>query len=87
MFKEGDIVVAARDEYLDKNETLRDTCGIVLSYNPDNDYLLLGTLHPERYAIPPTFGMRGEYYRLITDEEKNVWRIEDTSEDRIEPDR
>ena len=70
----GDIVVA-KDGFLDKGETLQDTLGVVIDYNPDNDYLVLGTLHPEKYTIPPTFSMRGEYYRHITDEEKLDWNI------------
>ena len=74
MLRQGDIVVA-KDGYLDNGETLQDTLGIVVSYNPDNDYLILGTLYPERYALPPTFSMRGEYYRLVTDEEKAQWNI------------
>ena len=45
MFNKGDIVVA-KDGFLDKNETLQDTAGIVIDYNPENDYLVLGTLHP-----------------------------------------
>ena len=69
MFKKGDIVVA-KDGYLDKGETLKDTAGIVINYTPENDYLVLGVLHPENYAIAPTFSMRGCFYRLITSEER-----------------
>lgn len=74
MFKEGDVVVA-KDGFLDKEETPEDTLGLVLDYNPENDYLLLGVLHPEKYAIPPTFSMRGECYRKITTQEKQIWNI------------
>lgn len=74
IFTKGDVVVA-KDEFIDKHETLEDTLGLVLDYNPDNDYLLLGSLHPEKYAIPPTFSMRGECYRHITAEEKVAWNI------------
>ena len=74
MFTKGNIVVA-KDEFLDKHETVKDTVGIVIDYNPENDYLVLGTLHPEKYAIPPTFSMRGEYYRQATDEEMEEWDI------------
>ena len=76
MFNQGDVVVAL-DEFVEKEkgETLEDTLGLVLDYNPENDYLLLGSLHPEKYAIPPTFSMRGEYYRHITSEEKIAWNI------------
>lgn len=69
-FKKGDLVVA-KDEYIAEYETLLDTAGIVIDYNPDNDYLILGVLHPEKYAIPPTFSMRGCYYRLATLSELN----------------
>ena len=74
MFNKGDVVVA-KDGYIDKHETLQDTAGIVIDYNPDNDYLVLGTLHPEKYAIPPTFSMRGCFYRHIKDEERREWNI------------
>ena len=74
MFKIGDVVVA-KDEYLDKDETVRDTLGLVVRYNPDNDYLLLGSLHPEKHAIPPTFSMRGECYRKITETEMKEWKF------------
>ncbi len=74
MFKEGDVVVA-KDNYIEKHETKEDTLGLVLDYNPDNDLLSLGSLHPEKYALPPTFSMRGECYRHITAEEKIAWNI------------
>ncbi len=72
MFKIGDVVVS-RKEYLADYETEKDTLGIVLDYNPDNDYLLLGTSDPSRYAISSTFSMRGCYYRLATNKEKKTW--------------
>ena len=74
MFNKGDIVVA-KDEYLDKGETLLGTAGIVLEYKPENDYLALGDLHPEKWAIPPISNMRGCFYRLVTEEEKAFWNI------------
>ena len=75
LFNKGDIVVA-KDGFLNKNETLQDTAGIVIDHNPENDYLVLGTLHPEKYAVAPTFSMRGEYYRHATEEEMEEWEIE-----------
>lgn len=74
IFKKGDIVVA-KDGFLDKGETLQDTLGIVVDYNPENDFLVLGTLHPEKYALPHTYSMRGEFYRLVTDKEKRDWDL------------
>ena len=74
MFNKGDIVVA-RDGYLDKGETLKDTVGVVIDYNPDNDYLALGVLRSEKYAIAPTFSMRGCFYRHITGDEQREWGI------------
>ena len=68
MFKKGDVVVA-KDGFLDPGETLKDTLGIVVSYNPDNDYLVLGSIHPEKHAIPHTYSMRGSFYRKVTDKE------------------
>ena len=56
VLKKGDIVVA-KDGFLDKGETLQDTLGIVIDYNPENDFLVLGTLHPEKYALPHTYSM------------------------------
>ncbi len=78
MFNEGDVVVS-KEEFLEKNETLEGTLGIVISYNPDTDYLVLGSLHPEEYSIPPTYSMRGKFYRHISEEEKQKWNIRDTS--------
>lgn len=71
-FEKGSVVVA-KDEYVERHETLRETAGIVIDHNPDNDFLLLGVLNPERYAIAPTFSMRGEYYRRATPEELAEW--------------
>lgn len=68
MFKKGDIVIA-KDKFLEEGESLKDTLGIIIDYNPENDYLLLGVLHPEKFDIPPTFSMRGEFYRKVTDTE------------------
>ena len=73
-FKAGDIVVS-KDEFIDKHETLQDTVGLVIDYNPANDYLVLGDLHPENYAIPPTYSMRGCYYRLVSEEEKTSFKL------------
>ena len=73
-FTKGDVLVA-KDEYLASYETLEDTLGIVVDYSPDNDYLQLGTLHPEKYAFPPIFNGRGKFYRKVTDDEKKKWGI------------
>ena len=64
MFKKGDIV-QAKKEWLDSYETQEDTIGIVIDYNPDNDYLQIGVLNPQDYAIPPVFNTRGFYYELV----------------------
>ena len=74
MFKKGDVVVA-KDGFLDKGESLQDTAGLVVDYFPDNDYLVLGTLHPERFAIPPISSACGAFYRHITEQEKLEWNI------------
>ena len=74
IFKKGDVVVAKK-QFVEKHETEEDTLGIVLDYNPENDALSLGTLHPEKYALPPIFSMRGEFYRLVTASEKKKWNI------------
>ncbi len=74
MLKKGDVVVA-KDKYLNKNEKVQDTLGIVVDYNPENDYLLLGSLHPEKYAFPPTFSMRGRCFRRITEDESKDWKL------------
>ena len=64
MFKVGDIV-QSKKEWLERNETQESTRGIVLDYNPDNDYLTIGVLNPQDYKIPPTFTMGGCYYELV----------------------
>lgn len=74
IFKKNDIVVA-KDGFLDKGETLKDTVGIVLDYNPQNDMLVLGSLHPEKYALPPRFSMRGEFYRPVNSQELKDWGL------------
>ena len=63
LFKKGD-VVWAKKEFIDPHETREDTIGIVVEYNPDNDYLGVGTLYPQEYAIPPIFNGRGSCYEL-----------------------
>jgi len=65
MFEKGDIV-QAKKEWLAPYETQEDTRGIVIDYNPENDYLQIGTLHPEEYAFPPIFNGRGCYYEIIS---------------------
>ena len=67
-FSVGDVVVA-RDEFLDFGETVERTAGVVLEYSPANDRLVIGSLRPERWAIPPRSAMRGACYRLATAEE------------------
>ena len=74
MFTKDDIVVA-KDDYLDKGETLESTVGVVIEYNPDNDYFILGVIHPEKYAIARTFSRRGCFYRQITAKERQAWGI------------
>lgn len=64
MFKKGDIV-QAKKEYLATYETQQDTRGIVVDYNPENDYLKVGVLNPQDYAFPPIFDARGCYYELV----------------------
>ena len=78
MFIKGQVVVA-KNEYIDENETVKGTAGIVLEYNPEIDYLLVGVLHPEKYAIPPTFPVKGSYYRLATEQELQEWDIANTA--------
>ena len=73
MFKAGDIVVS-KDEFIGKHETLQDTIGIVISYNSDTDYLVIGELHPLN-NIPPTYSMRGCFYRLISKEEMATFNL------------
>ena len=74
IFKAGAIVVS-KEEFIDKHETLQDTVGLVIDYNPENDYLILGDLHPEKYPIPPTNSMRGCFYRLISEEEMTTFNL------------
>ena len=69
MFKKGDIV-QSKKEYLASYETQESTRGVVIDYNPENDYLKLGVLNPQDYAFPPVFNGRGCYYELVQDEEK-----------------
>lgn len=64
MFKKGDIV-QAKKEYLATYETQQDTMGVVVDYNPENDYLKVGVLNPQDYAFPPIFDARGCYYELV----------------------
>lgn len=64
MFKPGD-VVQAKAEFLEPHETQLSTRGIVIDYNPLNDYLQIGVLNPQDYAFPPIFNGRGEYYELV----------------------
>lgn len=64
MFKKGD-VVQAKKEWLDKGETQESTMGIVVDYNPENDYLKVGVLNPQDYSFPPILNARGEYYEIV----------------------
>lgn len=63
-FKKGD-VVQAKKEWLASYETQESTMGIVVYYNPDNDYLQVGVLNPKDYAFPPILNARGEYYEIV----------------------
>lgn len=67
-FKKGDVVVA-KDGFLNPGETLKDTLGVVVSYNPDNDYLVIGEVFKGNHALNHTFSARGEFYRLATNKE------------------
>ena len=64
MFKKGDIV-QAKKEWLADYETQESTMGIVVDYNPVNDYLKVGVLNPQDYAFPPILNARGEYYEIV----------------------
>lgn len=64
MFKKGDIV-QAKKEWLAPYETASDTRGIVVDYNPVNDYLQVGVLNPQDYVFPPVLNARGECYEII----------------------
>jgi hypothetical protein len=67
-FKKGDVVVA-KDDFLNPGETLKDTLGVVVSYNPDNDYLVIGEIFKGNHFFNHTFSARGEFYRLVTPKE------------------
>lgn len=71
-FEKGRVVVAL-DDYLDKGESVKDTAELVIDHNPENNYLVTGVLHPEKYAIAPTFSRFGGYYRYATDDELKKW--------------
>lgn len=64
MFKKGDIV-QAKKEWLAPYETQESTMGLVVDYNPTNDYLQVGVLNPQDYVFPPILNARGEYYELV----------------------
>lgn len=64
MFSKGDIV-QAKKEFLAPHETQESTMGIVVDYNEDNDYLQVGVLNPQDYALPPIFNARGCFYELV----------------------
>ena len=64
MFNKGD-VVQAKKEWLEGNETQESTMGIVVDYNPNNDYLKIGVLNPQDYAFPPVFNARGCFYEIV----------------------
>lgn len=70
MFKKGDIV-QAKKEFLEKNETQKDTMGIVVDYSPCNDYLQVGVLNPQDYFLPPIFNARGSCYEIVKRSESN----------------
>lgn len=64
MFNKGD-VVQAKKEWLEGNETQESTMGIVVDYNPNNDYLKIGVLNPQNYAFPPVFNTSGCFYEIV----------------------
>ena len=64
MFKTGD-VIQAKKEWLAPHETQESTMGIVVDYDPRNDYLKVGVLNPQDYAFPPILNARGEYYEIV----------------------
>jgi hypothetical protein len=70
-FKSGQ-VVWAKTECLETNETQHSTMGVVLDYNPNNDYLKLGVLNPQDYLFPPIFNARGCFYELVPHLNKEV---------------
>ena len=69
MFKKNDIV-QAKKEWLAPYETQSSTMGIVVDYNPNNDYLQIGVLNPQDYAFPPILNARGEYYEIVKEYQK-----------------
>jgi hypothetical protein len=64
MFKKGDIV-QSKKEYLASYETQEDTIGVVIDYNEETDYLKVGVLNPQDYALPPIFNARGCFYEIV----------------------
>lgn len=64
MFSVGDII-QTKAEFLNDDETQESTMGIVVGYNPDNDYLEVGVLNPEDYFIPPVSCCRGRFYEKV----------------------
>lgn len=64
MFKKGDIV-QSKKEYLASYETQEDTMGVVIDYNEETDYLKVGVLNPQDYALPPIFNARGCFYEIV----------------------
>ena len=64
MFKKGDIV-QAKKEWLAPYETQEKTMGVVVDYNPTNDYLKVSVLNPQDYAFPPILNACGCYYELV----------------------
>ena len=73
-FNKHDLVIAKK-EFLASYEKESDTIGIVTDYDPTNDSMYVGVLNPQDYAFPPQFHTRGEYYRLLTEEEKALYNI------------
>lgn len=67
IFNKGDIV-QAKKEWLAPHETQESTIGIVVDYNPTNDYLQIGVINPQDYAFPPILNARGEYYEIVKKE-------------------
>lgn len=71
MFHKGDLV-QAKKEWLAPYETQESTIGIVVDYNPNNDYLQIGVLDPQNYAFPPIFNGRGCYYERASPPKKSL---------------
>lgn len=63
-FVKGEIL-QAKKEYVAEYETQESTRGIVIDYNPENDYLKLGVLNPQDYAFPPILNACGCYYERV----------------------